>query len=65
MAYSNWIIEVDFKKGVCAKIWTGFKETRREDINHMIRNSRELLPPLGLKGEFPGPGKMWLCREYP
>lgn len=58
MAYSNWIIEVNLKKGVVAKIWTGFKETRREDINYMIRNSRELLPPRGLKGEFLEPGKM-------
>lgn len=57
MAHSNWIIEVNLGKRVFAKIWAGFKETKREVVNHGTGNSRELLLLLGTKGQFTEPEK--------
>ena len=36
---------MSLRTGVFAKVWMGFKETTREDINHVTRNIRDLSPP--------------------
>ena len=36
---------MSLRMGVFAKVWMGFKETTREDINHVTRNIRDLSPP--------------------
>ena len=49
---------MNLRKGLFAKIWTGFKATTREDINHMTSDIRELLSPPDPKGQLPEPEKV-------
>ena len=43
---------MNLRMGVFANIWMGFKETTREDINHVISNIRELSPPQNQRDSY-------------